>query len=292
WREVTLRAIDGGVVDRGGEREIDRPVVARVEVGVIDGDGDGRGSEGGVAFGVMKDVLLERTAKTLREDERREQNDCSNAEGTSRHGYLPERSAYTRRSGHLLPHANERIGCAVLERRGDALDVVIAAGEVHGVAAEHGHQFELAKAGGARFFFASFENHPADAAARELRQDEHGADARGIGCRLEHLGIAGAGAASGIKALAVTPAATGDDLLPDLDDEVGAVVDELAVEMRDEAKGAVDLPPVIGTAADADDGVAHDALDLRDVAGSRMTKEHGRDGSAAAVFRDAPANDA
>src|SRR5712692_1978360 len=63
-------------------------------------------------------------------------------------------------------HPRERQRGSVSKRRLDIFDRLVATGVVHRFSAEHGHELDLAEAGGARFLLASDENLATDSAAR------------------------------------------------------------------------------------------------------------------------------
>src|SRR5205823_9903 len=134
----------------------------------------------------------------------------------------------------LLLHPDQRERRPVLQLRIDALDIAVAAREVHRVPAEHRHQLEPPKSGGPRFLLAGLQDHASDSPPLEARHDEHRADARSIYRRVEQTRVAAARSAAGIEPSAPAPAAASNDLVLLLDDEVCPVSHELAIEMGNE----------------------------------------------------------
>src|SRR6185369_6739226 len=94
------------------------------------------------------------------------------------------------------------------------------------------HQLDLGKAFGRRRFLGRAKDQTPDSAADEIRVGVHGADAGGLarGVEQPRLAINLAGVAA-IKCRAPAPSATPRDRsVAALDDEVGAVLYQLAVE--------------------------------------------------------------
>src|SRR5690606_7426751 len=87
---------------------------------------------------------------------------------------------------------------------------------------------------GERRLFAERHHAPPHPAADMVRMGVHGADTRGIPRRVEERRIAQPGAVvTAVECRAARPAAASCDFALALDDEIGAVVDQLGVETHD-----------------------------------------------------------
>ena len=134
---------------------------------------------------------------------------------------------------------------AVAEGDFDAIEDLIAAGEVKRDAGEGGAHFKTPKAGGAGGGFAGFEDCGADAASSEIGMDKEGADFGGVGGGIEEFGFADSRVVGAEEGFAFAPAAAAGKMVgtsgAGFGDEVSAVDDELGVEAKDGAEGTVDL---------------------------------------------------
>ena len=166
-------------------------------------------------------------------------------------------------------HADYGQGVAVGEGDFDAVEDLVAAGEVERDAGEGRAHFKTGKTGGVGGGFAGFENSRADAAAGEIGMDEEGADFGGVGRGVEEFGLADWRAVGAEKGFAFAPAAAASEdagtSSAGFGDEISAVGDELSVEAQDGAEGAFDLFGSVVVALEGTDRSFDEFVERRNV---------------------------
>eukprot|EP01031_Cornospumella_fuschlensis_P048745 gene48744-59685_t len=149
-------------------------------------------------------------------------------------------------------------------------------GGVEGFAGEGGDHDDLAKASVSDGGFAGLQQQAADAAAGPAGMDKEGADARGVTSRIEVVVLALAIAIATVDGLSAAPAAAGDELVLSLDDEVGAVLDQVAVDTEDGTDGGLHLRFGVPGGLQAADGEGDQGLERGYVTRGGHTKLQGR----------------
>ena len=150
--------------------------------------------------------------------------------------------------------------------------VAKAGDKVHGVAAEHCHQFQPEEPAGACFVFARLQDAATNATSLATRHDEHGPDPCCLVRRIEQSSIPGVRPAAGIESSAPAPASAADDRSVLFCHEIREVAYQIPIEISHEFQQALHLPRVVRAAADPGDRFAHHALDLRDVLDGCVTQ--------------------
>src|SRR5690606_17125528 len=119
-------------------------------------------------------------------------------------------------------------------------------------------------AGGAGGVLAQAEDHPADAAPEEFRGRVYGADAGGVDAGRQRRGLAARGVVAAIFGDPAAPAAAAGHHAVALDDEIGPVGDDLAVDAHQPAAGG-DLVGRQEVGQRAGDGAVHQGDEDGDV---------------------------
>src|SRR5438105_2077321 len=104
----------------------------------------------------------------------------------------------------------------------------ITARGIHRLTAEHRHELDATKSRRAGIVLTTFENQSADAATLKPRRHKHRPDPRRLGLRIEKTCVLAARSAPGVQTRALAPSAASDDLSIAFDDEIRAIVDEVA----------------------------------------------------------------
>ena len=146
-----------------------------------------------------------------------------------------------------------------------ALDLAKSERAIQGLAWKRRAQYEVREALIASSPLARLEDRPAKAAPREIAPHEHRSHPRRLAPRIEQaivvLGIPG----PGVELVASAPSTAGNQLAIGLVHEVGAVVDQLHVEMRDMHRGARGLLLVVEAREEVENRDPHQLGDARRV---------------------------
>ena len=161
------------------------------------------------------------------------------------------------------------MGDAIRRGDGHALDLAEAVGPVERLAGQRGHQREHGEALRTRRALTGREDLPAEAAPSPVAAHEHRAHAGRLGRRVEEAVIVVSVARAREEAVAPAPAAAGHDLALGFVHVVGAVVDQVHVQLSDVDHGAGGLRLVVEAGKQLADRSLHQLGDRRSVRGDR-----------------------